>query len=93
MPTMDSAQRSKPESAVESTCESLINERGVARISGLSVATLRRRRLLGQPPVWVKLGGRVLYRPADVLEWIEASRVQLATKKSAVTGKVDEPGV
>jgi predicted DNA-binding transcriptional regulator AlpA len=90
---MDSAQRSKRESAADIKLESLINERGVARISGLSVATIRRRRLLGQPPAWVKLGGRILYRPSDVMTWIEDSRVYPTTKKCAETRKADETGV
>jgi len=39
----------------------LFSEHEAAQQLGLSVATLRRRRLFRQPPVWVKLGARVLY--------------------------------
>lgn len=55
----------------------LLNEREAARRLGLSVATLRRRRLNLKPPVWVKLGGRVLYRGQDLESFIEANVVRL----------------
>jgi len=38
----------------------LFSEQEAAQWLGLSVATLRRRRLFRQPPVWLKLGARVL---------------------------------
>ena len=44
----------------------LFDEREAARRLGLSVATMRRRRLLRRPPAWVKLGGRVLYRALEL---------------------------
>lgn len=50
----------------------LFNEREAARRLGLSVATLRRRRLNQQSPAWVKLGDRVLYRIQDLESFIEA---------------------
>jgi hypothetical protein len=55
----------------------LLDEHEAARRLGLSVATMRRRRLLRQPPVWAKLGGRVLYRAADLDAFVEASVVRL----------------
>jgi len=54
------------------TIEALWNERDVARVSGLSVATIRRRRLLDQPPKFIKLGAAVKYKPADVAAWIDS---------------------
>jgi len=54
------------------TIEALWNERDVARISGLSVATIRRRRLLRQPPKFIKLGAAVKYKPTDVAAWIDS---------------------
>jgi hypothetical protein len=45
---------------------------------GLSVAAMRRQRLLRQPPAWVKLGGRVLYRSGELEAFINANVVQLA---------------
>lgn len=52
--------------------ESLLNEYDVARITGLSVASVRRWRLLKQGPRYLKLGASVRYRPADVAAWIES---------------------
>ncbi len=59
------------------TVEMLLDEKEAARRLGLSVATMRRRRLLRQPPVWVKLGGRVLYRQQDLDAYIESCVVHL----------------
>jgi hypothetical protein len=53
----------------------LCDEREAARRLGLSVATLRRRRRLQQPPVWVKLGFRVLYRKQDLEFFIDANLI------------------
>jgi hypothetical protein len=57
----------------------LFDEREAARRLGLSVATIRRRRLLRLPPAWVKLGGRVLYRPQDLVDFIDANVVELSS--------------
>ncbi len=53
----------------------LCNEREAACCLGLSIATLRRRRRLKQPPVWVKLGFRVLYRKQDLERFIDANLI------------------
>jgi len=53
--------------------ESLLNEHDVARITGLSVASVRRWRLLRRGPRYLKLGSAVRYKPADVSAWL-ASR-------------------
>lgn len=55
-----------------SPLDKLLNEHDVARITGLSVATIRRRRLLKQPPKFIKLGAAVRYRPTDVAAWIHS---------------------
>lgn len=62
---------SKTETNIE-----ILNEREAAVRLGLSVATLRRRRLLRQPPAWVKLGARCLYRAADLQAFVEANLVR-----------------
>jgi hypothetical protein len=54
----------------------LLNEKEAAKCLGLSVATLRRRRLLRQPPVWVKLGARALYRSEDLASFVMANLVK-----------------
>jgi predicted DNA-binding transcriptional regulator AlpA len=50
--------------------ESLLNEYDVARITGLSVASVRRWRLLRQGPKYLKLGSAVRYRRDDVAAWL-----------------------
>lgn len=53
--------------------EKLLNEHDVARITGLSVASVRRWRLLRQGPKYLKLGSAVRYRSEDLAAWL-ASR-------------------
>jgi predicted DNA-binding transcriptional regulator AlpA len=53
--------------------EALLNEHDVARITGLSVASIRRWRLLKQGPKYLKLNSAVRYRCEDVSVWL-ASR-------------------
>ena len=52
--------------------EALLNEHDVARITGLSVASVRRWRLLRQGPRYLKIGSAVRYRREDVLVWLES---------------------
>jgi predicted DNA-binding transcriptional regulator AlpA len=59
--------------AVHNGIENLLNEHDVARITGLSVASVRRWRLLRQGPRYLKIGAAVRYRPEDVVAWL-ASR-------------------
>lgn len=61
--------------AVHNSIESLLNEHDVARITGMSVATVRRWRLFRQGPIYRKLGTAVRYSLADVQAWV-ASRPQ-----------------
>jgi len=51
----------------------LLNEHDIARITRLSVASVRRWRLLRQGPKYLKIGSAVRYRPEDVSLWL-ASR-------------------
>src|SRR6478672_9826815 len=50
---------------------------------------MRRRRLLRLAPEWVKLGGRVLYKPATLAAFVDAN-VKRAKDKKATTGKPRE---
>lgn len=43
-----------------------------ARYVGLSESTLAKLRLNGNGPVYCKLGRRVVYRPADLDEWLQS---------------------
>ena len=53
--------------------DSLLNERDVADITGMSVAWVRRQRLLGGPPKYIKISSAVRYRPEDLADFL-ASR-------------------
>ncbi len=55
-----------------STLGTLLNEHDVARITGLSVASVRRWRLLRQGPKYLKIGAAVRYKPEDVSAWLES---------------------
>lgn len=55
---------------IENTLETLLNEHDVARITGLSVASVRRWRLLKQGPRYLKIGSAVRYRAEDIASWL-----------------------
>ena len=59
-------------STANTSIESLLNEYEVARITGLSVASVRRWRLLRQGPKYLKIGAAVRYRPEDITAWLES---------------------
>lgn len=46
-----------------------LTERELATRCKLSIRTLQRWRYIGKGPTYLKLGGRVVYRLADVEEW------------------------
>jgi predicted DNA-binding transcriptional regulator AlpA len=52
--------------------ETLLNEHDVARITGLSVASVRRWRLLRQGPKYLKIGAAARYKPEDITAWLES---------------------
>jgi predicted DNA-binding transcriptional regulator AlpA len=52
------------------TLETLLNEHDVSHITGLSVASVRRWRLLRQGPKYLKIGAAVRYRIEDVRAWL-----------------------
>ena len=58
--------------ALHNAIDSLLNEYDVARITGLSVASVRRWRLLRQGPKFLKLNSAVRYRPEDLKAWLES---------------------
>jgi predicted DNA-binding transcriptional regulator AlpA len=54
------------------TLGTLLNEHDLARITGLSVASVRRWRLLRQGPKYIKIGASVRYKPEDVSTWLDS---------------------
>ena len=73
--------------ACMNTDTELFDEREAARRLGLSVATIRRRRLLRQPPAWIKLGGRVFYRARELDAFVDANLTQLNTSPKPSNGR------
>ena len=59
----------------------LLTQREAARALRLSERTLERLRVTGSGPPYVKTVRRVLYREADLLEWI-AARVRTSTSEA-----------
>ena len=55
---------------VSTSLEALITEHDVARISGMSVASVRRWRLLRQGPKYLKIGAAVRYKQGDLSAWL-----------------------
>jgi predicted DNA-binding transcriptional regulator AlpA len=54
------------------TVETLLNEHDVARITGMSVATVRRWRLFREGPRYIKVSGSaVRYRPEDLKAYLD----------------------
>ena len=58
--------------ASPNTLEELLTEHDVARISRLSVATIRRRRLFKMPPKYLKISSAVRYRREDIAAWLKS---------------------
>ena len=56
------------------TLETLLNEHDVARVTGRSVASLRRDRQLGIGIPHVKLTSLVRYDPRDIRNYIERNK-------------------
>lgn len=56
---------------VRNSIENLLNEHDVARITALSVASVRRWRLLGIGPKYIKIGAAVRYRYEDIVAWLQ----------------------
>jgi hypothetical protein len=50
----------------------LVNEFAVSETLGVSVATVRRWRLLGAGPRFLKIGAAVRYRPEDLTTWLDS---------------------
>jgi predicted DNA-binding transcriptional regulator AlpA len=49
----------------------LLIERDISRLTGMSLASVRRWRLLGQGPRYIKIGAAVRYWPQDLAAWLD----------------------
>lgn len=59
-------------SPTSNTVDKLLNEHDLARITGLSVASVRRWRLLRRGPRYLKIGSAVRYKAEDIAVWLES---------------------
>ncbi|MBO0712840.1 MAG: DNA-binding protein [Acetobacteraceae bacterium] len=50
-----------------------VGTRDAARFVGLALRTLEKHRIYGTGPRYSKLGGRVVYRVADLQAWVDAA--------------------
>ena len=55
--------------------ECLLNDHEVATMVGVSVATVRRWRLLRRGPQYLKIGVLIRYRPESVRRWLDAQPI------------------
>jgi predicted DNA-binding transcriptional regulator AlpA len=69
---MNSSQTREYENVAMEPLEGRLNEFDVARITGMSVATVRRWRLLHQGPKYIKIGAAVRYKPEDISTWLDS---------------------
>jgi predicted DNA-binding transcriptional regulator AlpA len=53
----------------------MLKEGDLAQITGMSLATIRRWRLLRQGPKYLKIGAAVRYKPEDISAWLESRPV------------------
>lgn len=69
-----------------------MTEHDVANVTGLSVATVRRYRLLRQGPKYLKLNAAVRYRASDLEAWLSSRPVggSVTYPETASTGRVSE---
>jgi excisionase family DNA binding protein len=69
---LGSLKGSASASAISASCplEQNLTSEQTAKLLGLSEPTLQRMRTDGSGPPFVKLGRRVLYSPARLMEWL-----------------------
>ena len=60
--------------------EKLLTEVEVAKLLSISVASIRRRRLLRQPPDFVRIGASIRYRPEAIQRLIESGEQRTGGK-------------
>ena len=60
------------------TDSNILNERQAASALGCSIGLLRKWRLLGRGPAYLKIGRLVRYLEADINSFLDAHRVETA---------------
>jgi predicted DNA-binding transcriptional regulator AlpA len=65
-------QRKSPNPAATKAPAAFLTERAVSDLTGLSVSTFRRWRLLKTGPPYKKFGSAVRYPHAELMSWLDA---------------------
>jgi len=67
------------------------NEKATAAYMGVSCATLRKRRLLGQPPPFIRIGRKVVYRRSDIDQFLTERVVEPKAARRETNTKTIRP--
>ncbi len=79
MTAIRSRERALP---IRSTDLELLDEHQASEILQIRLATLRKWRLMGKGPRFVRLGRLVGYQGKDVFSWIDSRRVMSETREA-----------
>ena len=60
-------------------CETYLDEKKVAELTGFSVFTLRNFRHLRKGPPYLQIGRSIRYRLSDITEYMERNRIDPST--------------
>ena len=66
----------------EHTARLLLNERQASQVIGLKVCTLNKRRQLGLPPRFLKVGRKVLYDNSDLETFLDCCVRESTSKQN-----------
>jgi hypothetical protein len=70
-----------------------LDSAAAAVFTGLAAATLAKLRCLGGGPAFLKLGRKVVYRRADLADWLSARRVANTTQAALrLPRRLDDTG-
>jgi predicted DNA-binding transcriptional regulator AlpA len=76
----------------ETNQEIPINAAAAAALTGLAPSTLAKLRCVGGGPPFIKLGRKVVYRRADLADWLNARRVANTTEAAlSVPRRLTDP--
>jgi predicted DNA-binding transcriptional regulator AlpA len=67
------------------------NEKATAAYMGVSCATLRKRRLLGQPPPFIRIGRKIVYRRSDINQFLAERTVEPNSAQQRADDTSDQP--
>lgn len=84
-PPCSSANRGHEINHARELASRLLNVKEAAHRLGVSVSFLNKARLSGEGPIFIKIGTRVAYDPADLVAWLEARKRQFTGERFGAT--------